>query len=165
MEVAATTSIWAVLLPVIIGGLITALGTWAGPIIAHILTSKTAGREKREKLFETMVSSVYEFDHWMDQKRNVYAYGEKQELPYSPLAKGISIASMHFPKALPLLKEIDLQAAGYQFWMTEAAGRRLKGQLERVNDGFVEAYSLYSKTVHAFQEAIPDMVSEYKISS
>jgi hypothetical protein len=165
MEAAANTSIWAVLWPVIIGGIIAVIGTTITPVITHGITSKAARAEKREQLFTSMLAALFEFDHWLDTKRDTYVYGFAKDLSYSPLAKAIAVASMHFPEAIPLLRDLEIKANKYQIWMTEAAQRRMQGNFAALNDGFTEAYEPYSKAVVAFHAKIPDMVAKYKLSA
>jgi hypothetical protein len=165
MEVAATTSVWAVLWPVIVGGLIGVIATAIGPTITHMLTVKAAKKEKREKLFGSMIESLFEFDHWLDLKKDSYVYGVEKDLPYSPLSKAIAVASMHFPKVLPALHDLDIKATEYQQWMTEASARRNAGKIDTLNNGFKEVYKPYAEAMLLFQVNIPAMVKEYKVTA
>ena len=163
MEASATASIWAVLGPVIVGGVIAVVGTAIGPLVTHTLTSKAAKREKRQKLFETLITALFEFDHWLEVKRSTHVYGEAKELPISPLSKAIAIASMHFPETMVALRDIDVKATQYEGWMATANQRRVNGDLKNMHEGFTDAYSPYKVAFLAFQRDIPAMVSKYRI--
>ncbi|NSZ65162.1 hypothetical protein G6L16_018655 [Agrobacterium tumefaciens] len=163
MEASATASIWSVLWPVIVGGVIAVVGTVIGPLFSHILTSKAAEREKRQKLFETMITALFEFDHWLDLKRSTYVYGDTKQYPISPLSKAIAVASMHFPETMVAIRDIDLKATEYEAWMTRALERRINGDVKNMNEGFADAYMPYREALLAFQREIPAMVTKYRL--
>lgn len=163
MNAATTASIWPVLWPVIVGGLIAVIGAGIGPFITHLLTSRAARVEKRQKLFESMLAALFEFDHWLNLKKDSYVFGKGRDLPYSPISKAIAVALMYFPEALPALRDIEIKGHDYQKWMTEASLRRLSGQIETLNDGFEEAYKPYTEAMIRFQASIPKMVSQHRL--
>lgn len=163
MEASATASIWAVLGPVVVGGMIAVVGTVIGPLVSHTLTSKVAERDKRQKLFETLITALFEFDHWLELKRSTYVYGDSRVFPISPLSKAIAIASMHFPDTMVSLRDIDIKATQYEGWMMRAFERRIAGDVKNMNDGFDLAYKPYKESLLAFEREIPKMVKKYQL--
>ncbi|WP_172723972.1 hypothetical protein [Neorhizobium sp. T25_27] len=146
MDSAASTSTWTVLLPVIIGGVIAAIGGAIGPFLAHLLTSRASKQQKRNESFEKIIEAVYEHDHWLTEKRNVVVFGEVKDLPPEPIYKAVSIALIHFPELMEKMQILNLKSDHYLIWMGNAGLKRLKNEIESLNEGGVEAYRAYAES-------------------
>jgi hypothetical protein len=76
---AANSSIWIVLLPVIVGGLIAILNGFLGPFLIQRVKDVADKKRKRVEKFEELVAAVYEFDHWLE-KREGEGLGEVSQV-------------------------------------------------------------------------------------
>ena len=134
------TTMWATLVPVLIGGLLTLAGGFIGPFFLQRQKDTAEHKKRRADKFEELVASVYEFDHWVDMYRRRVAFGEDIPHAVSPFAKVQSISSVYFPQFDDAVKELSVAASGYQVWLTGAGKKRLAGDVQHMNDGFNEAY-------------------------
>ena len=55
------------------------------------------------------------------------------------------------------IEELDQAAPQYKLWMTEAGRRPVAGQLNRINEGFREAYAPYRQK----RDALPNAPNEF----
>jgi hypothetical protein len=140
---AGEVSFWPILLPVIVGGLLAVLGGAVGPFISNFLTARNAERSKRLERFEAMFTSIYTHDHWLDNKRNVIAFGEKIDLGPPPIYTTISIAALYFPSLLDPVNALDRASDSYLLWMSQAGVKRLNGETGSIGEGMSEAFKPY----------------------
>lgn len=159
---AEPSSIWAVLLPVIVGGGIATLGGAVGPLLSHLLTARSSIKAKREKEFERVVEAMLEHDHWLDLKKNAVVYGEAREIPYPPIRRAVAAVSLYFPELLSSMRELDKTSSAYQQWMHGAAQRRLRGEISTLNDGMSDAYAPYLQARIAFEIAVAKYAADRK---
>jgi hypothetical protein len=131
---------------VIVGGLLTMGGgvvTFIGTVVRDALQSHKDIKKRRNEKFEELVGALYEFDHWMETKMNITAYGEKVPLAISPFAKLQAISSVYFPQFDQTIRDLNTAALGYMMWMSQAGHSRLVGEIQNVNVGLDEAYRPY----------------------
>jgi hypothetical protein len=132
----------------LIGGAIGFLGPW-------LLQRRKEAEEKRRRRaekFEELVAAVYEFDHWVENRRRKFAYGE-ENLPEtaSPFAKIEALVVIYFPQFTDRVTVLDLAFDGFRIWMNAAGIARLAdppGWLslpEFSNERFNEASRPYTK--------------------
>jgi hypothetical protein len=157
---AAETSIWSVLLPVLVGGGLTLLGVAIGPAITQWLSSRTATEATRIQRFEELLDLLQQQDEWLNLQRRVNAFGENREIPPEPLSKAFAVSAIYFPNFLPDLRELQTTTRIYSLWTTQAGSRRLAGKIDSINDGFDAVYSPYLKTL----EATRNRITEYAVS-
>jgi hypothetical protein len=71
------------LLPVVVGGLLTMGGgavTGGITLIVNAIQSSKDKEKRRAEKFEELVTAVYEFETWLDDRENMLAFGK--EVPY-----------------------------------------------------------------------------------
>lgn len=131
------------LIGVVIGGLL-ALG---GGVWSHWYQHRLSSAEERRKLkaakIEELLAAVYEFDHWLDEKRNKEVFGEDRPDTVCPFAKLEAIAAVHFPRFLPRMRELRLEGRKYERWMISRKTKRLEKAIGELNDGFDDVYGNY----------------------
>jgi hypothetical protein len=135
---------WATLVPVLIGGLLTLAGGFIGPLFLQRQKDHVEERKRRADKFEELVAAVYEFDHWIENCKQRGMFGAK-DIPavVSPFAKVQSISSVYFPRFDDAIKELDIATSKYRIWMTAAGMKRLTGKMSEINEGFNDAYMPY----------------------
>lgn len=135
----AEVSIWATLLPVIIGGVIGLAGGLIGPWFIETRKQEAEKKKKRE-----LIAAVHEHNHWLDTARSVRIFGSEKELGVNPITKALAIVSIYFPQFYDEMKEVDLAAAKFESWMFEAGQKRLAGD-DNFRDGHIKAYDSYAR--------------------
>ena len=66
------------LVPVVVGGLLTLVGTVAaalGTAIRDVVQRPNKEKKRRADKFEELVAAVYEFDHWLDRLKDRFVLG------------------------------------------------------------------------------------------
>jgi uncharacterized DUF497 family protein len=152
---AANSSIWTVLLPVIVGGLIGLVGGFVGPFLLQWRKDATEKKRKRAEKFEELVAVLFECEHWVDDLRQALVYKEERVITVSPFAKLQAISLVYFPQFAGRISEFEVRTAEYKSWMGEAAVRRASGDIANINVGFLEAY-------RPFNETIKQLLNEFK---
>ncbi len=151
-------SLW----PVIVGGAI-ALGGVAVTSGINFLMKRAESQEAKKKVraekFEELVEAVYEYDHWMETKRSVTAFGGKGEIGMSPLAKVEAISAVHFPTFNDAISKMASAAMYMDIRVIEAGQKRLKGDLDHLNDGLAEAYKPYMEARSTLLEELKKFAS------
>ena len=158
-DASVASDVWSILLPVIVGGILAALGGAIGPVISHMLGSRTSRQSTRTQRFDEMMASVYAHDHWLELQRRALAFGESLEVGPPPIYKARAIALTNFAELILPIQKLDSASSGYQFWMVGAGQKRLNGELASLNDGFRETYKIWLEAFHEFQNA----ASEYAL--
>lgn len=139
------------LAPVIVGGLLTMGGGvvgFIGSVILQVLQDKKDRASKRAAKFEDLVGAVYEYDHWIEQLRNIRCFGAEDTKEISPLAKVEAISATYFPSFSKSIGVLSRSAGQYQLWMSKAGMKRLHNQISEINDGFDEAYRPYGENLN-----------------
>jgi hypothetical protein len=136
---------WGTLIPVIVGGLLTLAGGLIGPWALERKKEAAEKRKKRAEKFEELVAAVYEFDHWIDKLKRVYAFGETGEYGVSPFAKLHAISRVYFPQFEKAISELDAAADAYKVWMMQAGQKRTALKIESLNEGFLDVLNPYVK--------------------
>jgi hypothetical protein len=134
---------WATLVPVgaaIIGGVIALAGGW----VADHRRDTAEKKQRRAEKFEELVTSLYEYDRWLENMRGVQVFGAQQppELA-SPFAKIEAIAAVYFPQFTNQIDIFSLEATKYSLWMAAAGKKRLRGLTDQLDAGFEAAYEPY----------------------
>jgi hypothetical protein len=137
---AANSSIWTVLLPVIVGGLIGLIGGFVGPFFVQRTKDAADEKRKRKEKFEELVAVVFECDHWVDDLRQTLVYGQELVITVSPFAKLQAISLVYFPQFAGTISQFEARTLEYRLWMAEAAVKRASGDIASINVGFQEAY-------------------------
>lgn len=149
-EAAEAMNVWAVLLPVIVGGLLGVLGTTFGPLIAHWQATRTANQKHRVERFEELLGAVYANDLWLEHKRSEWIFNAPAERTMAPLSRAISIAAVYFPELVQPLRMIEYTGRSYQLWMIDASTKqRIQPGVDISKEEFSTAYDPY---LHAFTE-------------
>jgi hypothetical protein len=146
------------LLPVIVGGLLTMGGgavTGGITLAVTLLQSSREQHRRRSEKFEELVTSVYDFDLWLDERENLKAWGKEAELRVSPFAKIEGIAAVHFPDFAPQIEELAVAVRPYEIWIVTAGYKRVRGgEPEEVLDGLSAAYNPYVEKRNALLGAL-----------
>jgi hypothetical protein len=112
-------------------------------------------KKRRAEKFETLVETVYEYDHWLDVDRDITAHGQPGEIKMSPLAKIEAIAAVHFPQFSESVKALGRAGLGCQSWSLEAGQkRRAGGGVQEINDGYQVALEPYMLARNALLEEL-----------
>lgn len=162
MTDAAINPTWAVLLPVLIGGGLTILGGLVGPFVQYALSGRRSVQEKRAGRFEAMLQAIYDHNHWLDRQKDVRAWGAAFDPGPSPIDKARSIVLIDFPELRLAVRQLDVASSTYQQWMTEAASRRLRGEREKIGEGFLEAYGTWLNAFVAFENEAAEYYQKRK---
>jgi len=134
------------LISVVVGGMLTvAGGVVAGgvTIIVTLLQRAAEKRKERAEKFEKLVAAIYEFDHWLEKKFRIQAYGDEQELPVSPFAKIEAVSAVYFPVFLTKISQMRMSSRIYEGWVAQAWEKRLAGKMGEINDGLEAVYRPY----------------------
>jgi hypothetical protein len=94
MAAEAETCLW----PVVVGGLLTIGGgvvALVGSFIRDWVLLRQEQRKERLKKFEELLAARYEFDHWMERKRQIDAFGKELRDEVSPFYKLQAISAAH----------------------------------------------------------------------
>jgi hypothetical protein len=149
----ADTSLW----PVVVGGLLALGGTVAGAIATTIRDAVQQRHEKakrRADKFEELVAALYEFDHWMESRRQRDAFGVDIPETVSPFAKVQAISSVYFPQFDQAIRELNSATLQYRKWIHATGARRLNNDTAQLSDGFSEAYLPYAAKRDALLDAL-----------
>lgn len=101
-------SLWATLLPVIVGGLIGLTGGLAGPWFLETRKQAAEKKKKRAEKFEELIAAIHEHSHWLDTARSIRVLGIEKELGVNPVTKALAIVTIYFPEFYDEMKEVDL---------------------------------------------------------
>jgi hypothetical protein len=137
-------SLWATLLPVIVGGLIGLTGGLAGPWFLETRKQAAEKKKKRAEKFEELIAAIHEHSHWLDTARSIRVLGIEKELGVNPVTKALAIVAIYFPEFYDEMKEVDLAADQFETWMFEAGQKRLDG-VKDFRDGHIDAYDPYAR--------------------
>jgi hypothetical protein len=113
---AEPTTMFDVLLPVIIGGGIAIVGGLIGPPFLHHLQQKAEKKRKRAEKFEELIATLYEHSHWLKEMQNVRLFGAEDKNVMSPLAKVQAISTVYFPDFEDQIRQLDIAADQYDLW-------------------------------------------------
>ena len=94
------------LVPVLVGGLLTLVGTVAaalGTAIRDVVQRRNKEKKRRADKFEELVAAVYEFDHWLDWLKDRFVLGANVPETVSPFTK----VQIDFGGLLPAIQHIS----------------------------------------------------------
>lgn len=142
VEAQAAASVWATLVPVIVGGAIGLAGGFFGPWFVESRKRAYAEKQKLGEKLEELVTALYDFDHWLQKCRSYWALGERQiELGVSPMGRVQALVSVYFPQFEDRTTKLEMLSRTYLGWMLEAAGRPPEG--DEYKASFAAAYKPY----------------------
>lgn len=111
---AGSVDLWAVLLPVIVGGLLALLPGVVVQIITHILSRRAERDDRRRHRLEQLFVILSEYEVWLNRYQSEKAYGIGTPVTdMSPWAKITAIATIDFPRILPFLGKAENAASQY----------------------------------------------------
>ncbi|WP_132663894.1 hypothetical protein [Rhizobium sp. PP-CC-3G-465] len=161
MEPAAEASIWTVLLPVLIGGVLAVIGGAVGPAIGHILVAREAARTRRRERLEALLAAVISQSDWLQAKVRTTLFSENPDIQTQPLPTAVSIATIYFRDLLPALRTLEIASLEYQGWITTAGINRLENKKAEFEEDFKTTYGAYIKEVANFMDAVENYVKEH----
>jgi len=126
------------LIPVIIGGLLTAAGGFIGAYVSHNL-GRTSAREnlKREKL-EALVQLALQTMHWLDLYKNEHLFsGDKLTNP-SPIYELEMISDLYFPELDIQKSRVSSTCINYSQWVLK--GAKEKSQTNSISQELIDEY-------------------------
>ena len=135
------------LVPVVVGGLLAMGGgvvTGGITLIVNAIQSRKDKEKRRTEKFEELVTAVYEFDTWLEDKENIRAFGKEGDIKVSPFAKIEGISAVYFPMFLKKIKEVAMTSSKYEAWMAGAGYKRVSGKVSEMNDGLSEVFDGYA---------------------
>jgi hypothetical protein len=138
------TTMFAVLLPVIVGGVIAIAGGLIGPPYLHHLQQKAEKKRKRAEKFEELIATLYEHNHWLLAMANVRLFGGEEIKVVSPMAKVQAISSVYFQEFEKQITQLDVVADKYELWAMEARQKRIQND-PTYAAGAAEAYQPYGQ--------------------
>ena len=150
------------LVPVLVGGLLTLVGTVAaalGTAIRDVVQRRNKEKKRRADKFEELVAAVYEFDHWLDRLKDRFAFGADILETVSPFAKVQSISAVYFPQFSTLADDLD--EADYRRWMIGAGEKRLNKDPAYM-DRFKEAYDPHKRRRNALLDALQKFARKHR---
>jgi hypothetical protein len=145
------------LLSVIVGGFIAICSGAMVQLMALHLKTQTEARERKAAKFEELVSAIYEYERWLEDKRARVVFGQGRPETISPYPKVLSISMMHFPEFLPKVTRLHAEGRNYEYWMFDIAQRKLASGINKLHDSFLEFYAPYND----IQEALLTEMLEY----
>jgi hypothetical protein len=131
------------LLSVIIGGMIGLAGGLLGPPLSHWLNQQATRRSKLRRRLEDLILVLYEYEHWIDRRRNIAVFGEPIGNAQSPLPKAQAVAALLFPDLVDDLRDLVLGGERFFIWMLEKAKLGVAGEIDRLSEGEAEAHRPY----------------------
>lgn len=156
------SDVWAVLLPVLIGGALPIVGGLISPLLQHALSTTKSRSEKRLARFEALLQGIYDLEHWLENQRLMRLSDKQIEAGPSPIHRARSIVMIDFPELKEPIRKLDVAASSYMMWMMEAAMRRSLGEIDKVRDGFNEAYGAWLDAFRGFEEAAAEYYEKRK---
>jgi len=157
---ASSSEVVSTLVPVVIGGVIALAGTWLAPWVSERHKARTQRKKRRAEKFEELVAAIFEVDHWLDNLRQVDAFGKELASAASPFWKVHAISAVYFPEFEGEIDQLDLATSQYRLWITEAGQRRLARQTDKLYDGFMEAYTPYSQKRDELLKALKEFAAK-----
>jgi hypothetical protein len=127
----------------------------------NLLQSRRDKQKRRAEKFEELVTSVYDFDLWLDEMENLKTWGKEAELRVSPFAKMEGIAAVYFPRFMPQIEELLTVSRPYQTWIVTAGYKRMQGSDPgEVMAGLSPAYDPYIEKREALLAAFRKFATE-----
>lgn len=158
-DVSTGVSLWQVLAPVIVGGLIGVAGSLVGPWLIQDRKEAAEKKQRRAEKFEELVTALFELHHWIHKMRNVKVFGEERDLEMSPIAKVQAKSTVYFPEFEKDLRELDLTADRYELWAMNAAKKRLTKELNYA-DGHEETYGTFMENFHTLMRRLREYAAK-----
>ena len=146
------------LLPVVVGGLLTAGGGFVGAYVSHRLSYRSSQNNlKREKL-ETLIQLAYQAMHWLDAFKNEYLFDGEKINAQSPISEMEMIADLYFPELRQEKGRVSLAAIEYSKWVLK--GAQLKLQNGDFNQDYLNEYSGIYEELSNSVSALSERASE-----
>ena len=154
------TDVLTNLLPVITGGVIAVAGGALAPLISHHLQSKKERRRERIDKFEELLSLLSQLDEWLGNERLRIVYGETRERSLTPLHRAEALCAIYFPQFRSSFSDLTKAVMQYEVWMAQAAQKRIRNEIQSLNDGFMDVYQPYRHNWTQLVSALTDYASE-----
>lgn len=137
------------LLPALIAGTVGVLS----PVIVEWLKQRAERKRKRAENLDNLLRALYEYDHWLDLKKNSNAFGHEDRAEMTPRWRLQTLVAIHFPQFEKKTQTLVVKALNYEGWSIEAGRKRL-AKIDKFTDGFREVYDPYRE---AFQDIVEDI--------
>lgn len=136
------SSLWATLIPVIVGGVIGLAGGFLGPWFVESQKQSHEKKRKRAEKLEELVAALHEHEHWLEASRNYWMLDLGETPGLSPLGKATAIVAVYFQNFESGIQEIENLARDYEKWMVGAGKKKRLGQAN-YDEGFEAAFGAY----------------------
>lgn len=150
-------SVLAAVVPVVVGGLLTLAGGAGMQWYLHREKTVEERRLRRAAKLEELVAAIYDLHHWLSMECNRVVFGTPSDETPSPLGKVQGITALYFPEFADQVRALERGADKYEAWIFDRGQARLRGEIDQLRDGNIEAYSDYSRVriqlLHELQEA------------
>ena len=149
------------MLPVIIGGLLTAVGGFMASVILHRLSKKTSRINlKREKL-EQLIRAVYAMKNWLEEKENMDLFDKTKDLGESPMSDIKTISNLYIPELKKEVNKFSMAVIDYRKWILDGRKKKLSNQLTSEYTKTLEPiYSNLLVTMLALTNKASDIMKE-----
>jgi hypothetical protein len=124
----ASTPLWSVLLPVVVGGAIGVIGGFVGPFLVQRAKDASDKRRKRAEKCEELIGAVVEHYHWIDALKYFTISGQGNQPTLSPITKIQAIVGMYFPEFDALALQFDTVSNNYVIWILDMGQRRVRNE-------------------------------------
>lgn len=137
-----TLAFWQLLLVALGPATLAAAVAIFSPILLEGRKQATETRKKRAEKLEELIRCLYEYDHWLDERKNERVFGSHNSARVTPLSQVQSIIYIYFPDLQERAAELYQQALVYEKWMIKVGGLRVQNN-DINTDGFNEVYEPY----------------------
>ena len=105
----SVTSLWTVLVPVMVGGGLTIAGGFLSQFVLQRTKDAADRKQKRTDKLEELVSAVYDYDHWLNTTKHSF----EGEVTMSLFVKILAIPDIYFPDFRDAVGELRTAADKY----------------------------------------------------
>lgn len=123
------------LMPVIVGGFIGIAAGLSTTAFGRFLQSREDKKALRRAKLETVVSHVFEIEHWAKRVRHQYLYDSVEVLyEVNPTSKIVTLTAIHFPNLHSLAAKLNTAADHYELALLAVKTKMLEAAQKAMTD-------------------------------
>jgi len=165
-EAATISSVLIGLLPVLLGGLLTILGGFAGSLITYMLSRKSSKEDFRVKMIEKATLLSFQIGHWLDENKDIRLFRLKKDIGPSPVSELEMVTKLYLPELDSERLNIAKAENDYNKWIIKGQSEYL--ETNSLSDEFLKEfdaiYTQLSDAVTAFVEKASTLINAKKDS-